>query len=188
MAEEKYIFTVTGDHANKILICPVPVGGIFITKLTDNPAVRYPGTTWEKLEGRFLYGTSGQEESGATGGSSSVVLSVENMPAHTHALTAKTDESGSHTHTSGNHRHKVDSHSHTQPSHSHSVKMSDRNDSGNPNYLFAPNGGNYGMESAASGNGWDNQVQQEVKARVVLPLIPAIQIRPRLKTEPTLTD
>ena len=94
MAEEKYIFTVTGDHANKILICPVPVGGIFITKLTDNPAVRYPGTTWEKLEGRFLYGTSGQEESGATGGSSSVVLSVENMPAHTHALTAKTDESG----------------------------------------------------------------------------------------------
>ncbi len=133
---------------------PVPIGGIFITKLADNPAVRYPGTTWEKLGGRFLYGTSGQEESGATGGSASVVLSVENMPSHTHALTAQTDESGSHTHTSGNHRHQVDSHSHTQPSHSHSVKMSDRNDNGNPDYLFGHNGGNYGMDSAASGNGW----------------------------------
>ena len=32
--------------------------------------------------------------------------------------------------------------------------MSDRNDNGNPDYLFGHNGGNYGMDSAASGNGW----------------------------------
>ena len=33
-----------------------------------------------------------------------------------------------------------------------------------------------------------DQVQQEVKVLVALLLIPAIQIQPRLKTEPILTD
>ena len=39
------------------------------------------GTTWEKIEGRFLLSTSGSNASGQTGGSNTVTISKANLPA-----------------------------------------------------------------------------------------------------------
>lgn len=141
------------DYAPKNF-CPYPVGGIFITKSRDNPAVKWPGTTWVKIEGKFLYGTLLDEESGVIGGDATATLNVDNLPTHNHDLSGSTNESGSHSHTAGNHRHQVDSHSHTQPSHTHRVKMSNTTSGGNSSYLVGQNGGNYGSNGSASGDGW----------------------------------
>lgn len=54
--------------------------------------------TWERITDRFLY--SGNAI-GGTGGESTVALSIENMPSHSHSipsLSGYTNESGNHTH------------------------------------------------------------------------------------------
>ncbi len=69
-----------------------PVGSVYLTLSGTNPATLWPGTTWEKLEGRFLLGSSGTETAaGDTGGAANVTLSVSNMPAHSHTGTTNTD-------------------------------------------------------------------------------------------------
>jgi hypothetical protein len=100
-------------------LCPYGVGDIFITKSSANPATTWPGTTWKKLEGRFLYGTSGSEASGGTGGATEVALSTANLPAHNHSVSIGLSPAGSHNHLVDSHRHQVESHSHTQPNHKH---------------------------------------------------------------------
>ena len=61
-------------------LCPYSVGDIYITTLSTNPAVRFLGTTWEKIEGRFLLATSGSNASGQTGGSNTKTLTKANLP------------------------------------------------------------------------------------------------------------
>jgi|GEM_PF-1873737 len=60
--------------------CPYSIGDIYITTLSINPATRFLGTTWEKIEGRFLLATSGSNASGATGGSNTKTISKANLP------------------------------------------------------------------------------------------------------------
>lgn len=61
--------------------CPYTVGDIYITTLSTNPATKYLGTTWQKIEGRFLLGTSGSGVPKATGGSNSKTIAQANLPA-----------------------------------------------------------------------------------------------------------
>lgn len=82
--------------------CPYSIGDIYITTLSTNPATKYLGTTWEKIEGRFLLATSGSNASGQVGGSNTVTISKANLPniklqvdafsvtttKHTHSYTA----------------------------------------------------------------------------------------------------
>lgn len=42
--------------------------------------MRFLGTTWEKIEGRFLLATSGSNASEQTGGSNTVTISKANLP------------------------------------------------------------------------------------------------------------
>lgn len=60
--------------------CLYEVGDIYITTLSTNPAVRFLGTTWEKIEGRFLLSTTSSGASGQTGGSNTVTISKTNLP------------------------------------------------------------------------------------------------------------
>lgn len=62
------------------LTCPYSIGDIYITTLSINPATRFLGTTWEKIEGRFLLATSGSNASGQTGGSNTKTISKANLP------------------------------------------------------------------------------------------------------------
>ena len=60
--------------------CPYAVGDVYVTTSTTNPATRWTGTTWQKIEGRFLLGTSGSGASKATGGSNSKTITQANLP------------------------------------------------------------------------------------------------------------
>lgn len=60
--------------------CPYEVGDIYITTLSTNPATRFLGTTWEKIEGRFLLATSGSNASGQAGGSNTKTIAKANLP------------------------------------------------------------------------------------------------------------
>ena len=62
------------------------------------------GTTWQKQEGRFLLGSSSAYSLGSTGGASTVKLTTDHLPAHTHSATTA-------------------SHTHTQPAHIHPVNQ-----------------------------------------------------------------
>ncbi len=101
--------------------CTIRPSQYFITEETSNPAVIWPGTTWEKLEGRVLIGAGGSFQLKSEGGVASITLALANIPGHTHSFSATTSTAGAHSHTVSSHRHKVDSHSHTQPTHYHGV-------------------------------------------------------------------
>ena len=74
--------------------CPYDVGDILVTMNATDPAVRWPGTTWEVFApGRVLIGagtgtdvngTSMTFAVGATGGEYSHQLTVGEMPSHRH--------------------------------------------------------------------------------------------------------
>lgn len=82
--------------------CPFPVNSLYLSLGSENPSTLWLGTTWQKQEGRFLLGSSGSYALGATGGASSIALSVANMPSHTHSASQS-----AHTHTQPAHTHKV---------------------------------------------------------------------------------
>jgi len=60
--------------------CPFKVGDIYLTTNSTNPSSIFLGTTWQKIEGRFLLGTSGSGASKATGGSNAKTIAQANLP------------------------------------------------------------------------------------------------------------
>ena len=60
--------------------CPYVVGDIYITTNSSNPSTKFLGTTWSKIEGRFLLGTSSSQASKLTGGSMNKNISQVNLP------------------------------------------------------------------------------------------------------------
>ncbi len=81
--------------------CPYSIGDIYITTLSTNPATRFLGTTWEKIEGRFLLATSGSNASGATGGSNTKTISKANLPNIKLQVDSFSVTTTKHTHGSG---------------------------------------------------------------------------------------
>lgn len=51
----------------------------------EKMAAHYGGT-WEKVEGRFILGTSSSYAIGSTGGEATHTLTINEMPSHTHNL------------------------------------------------------------------------------------------------------
>lgn len=80
----------------------MPIGWLAYIDSEEHPATRFLGTTWEKIEGRFLLSTSGSGGSGQLGGSNTKTIAKENLPniklqvdafsvttaKHTHSYTA----------------------------------------------------------------------------------------------------
>ena len=70
----------------------------------------YGGTSWSKIEGRFLLGVSSSYAVNSTGGEATHKLTTAEMPSHSHglnghthsipALSGTTNTAGSHTHNS----------------------------------------------------------------------------------------
>jgi len=68
------------NTANYSSMCPYSIGDILLTVSNQNPAVKWVGTIWEKIEGRFLLSTSGSGGSGQLGGSNTKTIAKENLP------------------------------------------------------------------------------------------------------------
>lgn len=65
------------------MLAVFPVGSIVIRYDHISPASIYGGT-WSRISGRFLYATGESGTIGATGGSGTHTLSVNEMPSHNH--------------------------------------------------------------------------------------------------------
>lgn len=94
-------------------LCPYQVGDVYVTTRNDNPSNIWKGTSWQKIEGRFLKGTNYQENTKTLGGSNTKTLTVANIPTHSHSINIVAN---------GNHTHSQASHTHTQPAHVHYLK------------------------------------------------------------------
>lgn len=66
--------------------CPYDVGDIYMTKSERKPWDRWPGTTWDQIEGVFMLGATkdGKYENNAQGGETEHQLSEAEMPRHNH--------------------------------------------------------------------------------------------------------
>ena len=63
------------------------VGSVVITKENINPGTKMGGT-WQLLEaGRYIRSAGGNYAGGATGGSDSFNLTIDNLPSHSHDIT-----------------------------------------------------------------------------------------------------
>lgn len=77
--------TLTEKFASIIDIV-YPVGSIYMSVNAADPSKLFSGTSWEKLEGRFLLGSSSTYKLGSTGGEATHTLAYGEMPKHTHAM------------------------------------------------------------------------------------------------------
>ena len=67
------------------------VGMIVQTTTLDTEAkviAIYGGTSWSKIEGRFLLGASSSYAANSTGGEAAHRLTINEMPSHNHAFTS----------------------------------------------------------------------------------------------------
>ena len=86
--------TKFSTELQSFLLKVYPVGSIYISYNNTNPGTLFGGT-WEIIgDGRVLKGIS-SGTAGATGGSSTVTLSMSNIPAHTHTYDKANSTSGS---------------------------------------------------------------------------------------------
>lgn len=63
-----------------------PVGSIYMSVNAADPSKLFSGTAWEKLEGRFLLGSSSTYKPGSTGGEATHTLTFSEMPTHRHSI------------------------------------------------------------------------------------------------------
>lgn len=60
-----------------------PIGSLFLSTSSASPASIFGGT-WEQIRDRFLLAAGSSYSAGATGGSATHILTVDEMPEHTH--------------------------------------------------------------------------------------------------------
>ena len=65
-----------------------PVGSIYMSVNSTNPSTLFGGT-WEQLENRFLIGAGSDYAAGTTGGEAEHILTVDEIPAHSHNWPSK---------------------------------------------------------------------------------------------------
>ena len=66
-----------------------PIGSIYMNVNSTSPAAIYGGT-WEQITDKFLLGAGGSYAAGATGGETTVTLTVDQIPSHTHQFRTTT--------------------------------------------------------------------------------------------------
>ena len=86
LSSNNYIIYADGKNLTDTIY---PVGSLYWSSKSTNPASLFGGT-WVQIKDRFVLARGDTYTSvGATGGASSVTLSVSNMPSHNHSFTPK---------------------------------------------------------------------------------------------------
>ena len=84
LSSNNYIIYADGKNLTDTIY---PVGSLYWSSKSTNPASLFGGT-WVQIKDRFVLACGDTyTSSGATGGASSVTLSVSNMPSHNHSFT-----------------------------------------------------------------------------------------------------
>ena len=127
--------------------CPFPVGAIYMSTTSANPSTFWTGTTWQAFAtGKTIIGIDTSDTDfnsvNKTGGSKEVVLTIPNLPIHSHTV-----GDNSHSHTAngvGDHSHTLNDHSHYIAPHQHATNW------GQKNYIGY--WGNYGASNSYVGS------------------------------------
>ena len=61
-----------------------PIGSIYLTTISLDPSITFGFGVWERIEGKFLLGASGQFPAGSEGGEMEHTLTESEMPSHNH--------------------------------------------------------------------------------------------------------
>lgn len=77
-------YRATPVISQSILDAFYPVGYILLLYSHADPNDMYPGTTWVRIENRFLWAVASDGTIGLTSGEKEVTLSVNQIPAHSH--------------------------------------------------------------------------------------------------------
>lgn len=89
----------TSDLLDKVY----PIGSIYLAYNHTSPASLFGGT-WARISQQFLWAASADGTIGATGGAETHILTINEIPSHTHTFTGSsvtTSSDGAHTHTKG---------------------------------------------------------------------------------------
>lgn len=81
-----------------ILDAFMPVGFVLTLYSHADPNDMYPGTTWARISGGFLWASQDGDIIGQTGGAKEVTLTVDQIPSHTHGSVYSGNASGTKTH------------------------------------------------------------------------------------------
>ena len=84
-----------------------PVGSIYTSILSTNPAEIFGAGTWEQITDGFLLSAGDTYTNGTTGGSASNTLSTANMPSHTHSMSHTHTTAASTSHSGDGHQHSI---------------------------------------------------------------------------------
>ena len=82
---DSLVSTLTEQYASIVDIV-YPIGSIYMSVNAADPSTLFSGTSWEKLEGRFLLGSNSTYTNGSTGGEATHTLTYNEMPQHTHPM------------------------------------------------------------------------------------------------------
>lgn len=82
-----------GRTLGDLLDLVYPVGSIYMNVNNINPQSVFGGS-WEKVEGKFLLGSSATYLLGTQGGEASHTLTLSEMPKHNHIMTFYTGNPG----------------------------------------------------------------------------------------------
>lgn len=82
---DSLVSTLTEQYASIVDIV-YPIGSIYMSVNAADPSTLFSGTSWEKLEGRFLLGSNSTYTPGSTGGEATHTLTYNEMPKHTHPM------------------------------------------------------------------------------------------------------
>ena len=82
-SSENYTATSVGGALEEVRNMIYPVGSIYMSVNNINPANLFGGT-WERIKDKFLLSAGDSYTAGTTGGEATHILTVDEMPSHSH--------------------------------------------------------------------------------------------------------
>ena len=79
-------FTSPSWETSMLIDLIYPIGSIYMTVADTNPFELLNIGTWEKIEDKFLLASSKNHINGETGGEENHVLTIGEMPKHSHKM------------------------------------------------------------------------------------------------------
>lgn len=96
-ANESNLPSSSNLNLTEIINTIYPVGSIYMSVNEVEPTALFGGT-WEKLKDKFLLGSGDEYSLNSTGGEKEHLLTINEMPSHSHSVSGNTQNAGTHKH------------------------------------------------------------------------------------------
>lgn len=171
-SDNTQLLTVLNMIKAEAALAAHPVGSLYWTSSTENPATTFGGGTWTQIKDKFILAAGDTYANGNTGGAATVTLTADQIPSHNHSFTPAGSVSvttnptftgsehthsytpagtvSKHTHSVGAHSHGLNSHTHSVGAHSHTINSGNTSSTGTKTTAGIRHSGNTGGMSANS--------------------------------------